>query len=184
MCNEFAQERAWKAYCDEMQREALTIITPEQPNLPFGSVRPSDNAAIVRAVPGGAALELMPWGWTPGSGKGLIINVRAEGRCDPAVARGLALIDRFYEFKGDKPPKSKFEFSPATNEPVAFGVIIRNGRFTLATCEPGDDVRDIHDRQPIIIPATRWKRWLTEDDWPADLARPSPPGTLKSLQVR
>lgn len=82
MCNEFAQERAWKAYCEEMAREAIEIITPNHPDLPFGSVHPSDNATIVRAVPGGAALELMPWGWVPQGRKGLIINVRSEGRRD------------------------------------------------------------------------------------------------------
>ena len=41
MCNEFAQERAWREYSEMMQREALKIINPEQPDLPIGSIRPS-----------------------------------------------------------------------------------------------------------------------------------------------
>ena len=45
MCNEFAQERAWREYSEMMQREALKIITPEPPELPFtANRRPTDPA--------------------------------------------------------------------------------------------------------------------------------------------
>ena len=46
MCNEFAQERAWREYSEMMQREALKIITPEPPDLPLGSIRPSERVRI------------------------------------------------------------------------------------------------------------------------------------------
>ena len=49
MCNEFAQERAWRAYCEMMAREALEIVSDEATTLPSGSVRPSEHAASSRA---------------------------------------------------------------------------------------------------------------------------------------
>ena len=60
MCNEFAQERAWREYSEMMQREALKIITPEPPDLPLGSIRPSEHALVVSGAPGGIALDLLP----------------------------------------------------------------------------------------------------------------------------
>lgn len=130
MCNEFAQERAYKAYCELMQREALGIISPtHEPELPFGSIHPSDPAVIVSAAVAGSVLELIPWGWPPRGGKGLVINVRSEGRSDPPSARGIAPFNRFYEFADGKSPKPKFELAPIGNEPLAFPVIKRDGRF-------------------------------------------------------
>ena len=102
MCNEFAQELAWNAYCEMMQREALAIVSEEPDYLPNGSVHPSERAAIIQAAPGGSRLELMTWGWTPYGGKGLVLTVQSEKRNDPAKARGIALISRFYEYPGDQ----------------------------------------------------------------------------------
>lgn len=185
MCNEFAQERAYREYCELMQREALDIVN-DQPDLPvpFGSVHPSERAAIIRAAPGGSMLELIPWGWTPYSGKGLVINVQSEKRRDGPQARGIAPMSRFYEFRGAKAPKSKFEFSPATNDALGFAVAIQNGRFALMTTEPNEDVAGIHSRMPVTLRSRDWRRFLTDPDFPHDLVAPAETGTLKSLQVR
>jgi putative SOS response-associated peptidase YedK len=184
MCNEFAQERAWRLYCEVMAAEALEITHAAPDSLPNGSVHPSEQAAIIRAAPGGSRLDLTPWGWPPAGGKGLVINVRSENRRDPPGARGIALMDRFFEFRGEKAPKSKFQFSPAVNEPLAFAVVIRDGRFALVTTEPGPDVAEIHGRQPVILRPAQWREYLTGSAWPSELMAPSPAGTLNSLQVR
>lgn len=184
MCNEFAQERAWKAYCEMMAREALEIVSAELPELPHGSIHPSERAAIIVAAPGGARLDLVPWGWPLRAGKGLVINVRSETRKDPPGARGIAPMDRFYEYRGAKPPKSKFEFAPAVNEPLGFAVILKDGRFSLMTTEPGPDVVAIHNRMPVTLRVSDWPRYLTSTTWPADLTAPAPAETLRSHQVR
>lgn len=188
MCNEFTQERAYKSYCEMMQREALDIIAPqEDPELPFGSVHPSEPAAIVSAAQGGSVLDLLLWGWPPYRGSGLVINVRSEGRTDPPSARGIAPFNRFYGFADGKSPKPKFEFAPVGNEPLAFAVVKREGRFALLTTEPGLDICALdkkHKRQPVIMPSSAWRRWLTGPAWPKDLMDPSPEGTLRLLQIR
>ena len=183
MCNEFAQERTWRAYCEMMAQEALGIVSEEPSVLPSGSVHPSEPAAIITAAPGGSRLDLVPWGWPPWNGRG-VINVRSETRKDPPAARGIAPMDRFYEYRGTKAPKSKFEFTPALNEPLGFAVILKDGRFALMTCDPNPDVQDIHSRMPVTLRASDWRRFLTSTSWPADLAAPAPADTLRSLQVR
>ncbi|MDB5480430.1 MAG: hypothetical protein JWO83_1483 [Caulobacteraceae bacterium] len=190
MCNEFAQEKTWEQYCELMAREAAEIFSEPPPDLPFGSIRPSERAAILSAAQGSGMegrtqLELLPWGWTPpGGGKGLVINIQSEKRRDPPAMRGIAPMDRFYEFKGDKPPKSKFAFTPAVNEPLGFAVIVKNGRFALLTTAPGPDVALIHGRMPVTLRLRDWRRFLTAGPWPADLTAPAPEGTLQALQVR
>lgn len=185
MCNEFSQEKTWKEYYELMQCEAFAIVS-DPPELPLasGSVRPSERAVIISARSGGSALELLAWGWPPPGGKGLVINLRSENRKDPAAMRGVAPVDRFYEFRGEKAPKSKFEFTAFGNQPLGFAVIKKAGRFALLTTEPNADVAEIHPRMPVILPTRDWRRFLTDPDWPMDLAAPSPAQTLKSLQVR
>jgi putative SOS response-associated peptidase YedK len=184
VCNEFAQERAWREYCEQMAREALEIISDEPLEMPFGSVRPSERAAILSAAPGGSKLELLPWGWPPYAGKGLVINLRSEKRKDPPRARGIAPMNSFYEYRGTRPPKSKFKFVPAINEPLGFAVVIRDGRFALLTAEPNSDVAEVHDRMPVTLRLGDWRRWLTSETWPADLVVPAQTGTLRATQVR
>ena len=184
MCNEFAQERAWREYCEIMAREALGIISDEPPELPSGSIHPSERAAIISAASGGSRLDLVPWGWTPYSGKGLVINIQSEKRRDPPAARGIAPMDRFYEFKGTKAPKAKFEFAPAVNEPLGFAVIKKGDRFALLTTEPNADVADIHGRMPVTLRLADWRRFLTSDEWSSALMAPAQAGTLRSMQIR
>ncbi|HLZ84118.1 MAG TPA: SOS response-associated peptidase family protein [Caulobacteraceae bacterium] len=196
MCNEFAQEKTWEQYCELMARGAAEIFSEPPPDLPFGSIRPSERAAILGAGPpgsggGGAGtrLELIPWGWTPPGGKGLVINIQSEKRRDPPALRGIAPMDRFYEFRGDNPPqkgalKSKFAFTPAVNEPLGFAVIVNNGRFALLTTAPNPDVAPIHGRMPVTLRLRDWRRFLTAAAWPADLTAPAAEGTLQALQVR
>jgi len=184
MCNEFSQEKVWRDYCEMMAGEALDIVSDEPPDLPAGSVRPSERAAILGAAPGGSRLDLLPWGWTPSGGKGLIINIQSEKRRDPPWARGIAPMDRFYEFRGAKPPKSKFALTPAVNEPLGFAVIRKDGRFALLTTAPNADVADIHNRMPVTLRLADWRRFLTDEAWPAALMAPAEAGTLRSAQVR
>lgn len=140
----------------------------------------------MRAPPGGeAGLHLLPWGWTPpAGGRGLIINIQSEKRRDPPAARGIAPMDRFYEFRGEKAPKAKFAFTPAVNEPLGFAAIVKGGRFALMTTTPNADVAPIHGRMPVVLRLRDWRRYLTTGAWPADLTAPAPEGTLQALQVR
>jgi putative SOS response-associated peptidase YedK len=182
MCNLQDHYQAWDAYA-EFMREIAPLRGPPI-DLPQGPVRPSELTPIVSAEADGTRLELLPWGWKPASGKGLVINLRSEGRRDGPASRGLTFPTAFYEYSGDKPPKSQWRFVSATNEPIAFAVIRRGPAYSLVTCVPGPDVAPIHNRQPVILPRGAWRRWLTDPAWPGDLAAPSPAGGLRATQTR
>jgi len=86
--------------------------------------------------------------------------------------------------RGTKPPKSKFEFSPATNDDLGFAVAVKGGRFTLMSTEPNEDVVAIHHRMPVTLRSGDGVRFLTEAEFPRELVAPAVAGTLKYLQVR
>ncbi len=88
------------------------------------------------------------------------------------------------KFRGDKPPKEKWEFRAAIHEPIGMAVTMREGRWAHLTTEPSPDVAAIHKRQPAILRLSDWPRFLTEETWPMDLMEPSPEGMLKGVQVR
>ena len=50
--------------------------------------------------------------------------------------------------------------------------------FTLATCEPGEDVKPYHHRQPVILSAEQAADWLRLDGPGRELLQPSHPGSL------
>jgi len=182
VCNLQDHYQAWDTYAEFMREIAPLLGTAI--DLPHGPVRPSEPTPILSAEAGGSKLELLSWGWKPANGKGLVINLRSENRRDGPAARGLTFPSAFYEYAGEKPPKTQWRFTSATNEPIAFGVIRRGPAYALVTCEPGGDIAPIHGRQPVILPRDAWRRWLTDAAWPADLTIPSPPGSLRATQTR
>lgn len=54
--------------------------------------------------------------------------------------------------------------------------------FTLATCAPGPDMAEIHNRQPVILDAAGAAEWLKLDGPGKALLTPSPAGTLAATQ--
>ena len=183
MCNIYEHKLSWAEYSAHMRAVKLGLVG-EPVEVEPRPVRPSEPAPVVRADPEGARFCLLKWGWSAPGRPGLVINIRSEGRKDPATARGIALPESFYEYRGDKRPKSQFRFTPQTNEPLAFAVLCKGDAYSLLTCEPGADVAPIHNRQPVLITRSDWPRWLKDAEWPADLMRPSPAGTLRAEQTR
>jgi len=184
MCNLYEQEKAWLAYCEFMQAEALPApLQADAPDLPIGSKRPSDPAAVILSAGGKPRLELLPWSWKRADGRPLL-NVTAERWKGPPAARGIVPIDAFYEYRGEKAPKQQWRFTPTANEPQGFAVAVQDGRYVLITTEPGPDVEPVHDRQPAILGLRDWHAWLSEPDWPRQLLKPSPAGALQAMQTR
>ncbi|HWE99337.1 MAG TPA: SOS response-associated peptidase family protein [Caulobacteraceae bacterium] len=148
------------------------------PNLaPLEEIRPTDPAPVVQAFEDGVRLDQLRWGFEPPRPKaGPVINFRSEGR---RFDRGRCLVPatHFFEFTGDKYPKTKWRFTHAGDDTFCFAGLVRDDRFTLLTCEPGPDVAPYHNRQPVILPKTDWAQWL-DVSRPQPPLRPSPAGTL------
>ena len=160
------------------------------PNVPdVDEVRPTDRATVVLAGADGAAvLKTLSFGFPPPRPKaGPIINLRSEGRVfDTRDRTGRCLIPMsgFYEFTGDKYPKTRWVFRDPSEPLFCLAGVWRAGEgggpdaFALLTTEPGPDIAPYHDRGVVVAPPERWADWLGAAVFPADLIGPTPAGTL------
>jgi putative SOS response-associated peptidase YedK len=162
------------------------------PNVePVDEVRPTDLGLAVRAAgAAGSTAELAPmrFGFPPPAPKRPpVINLRSEGRRfsnGPDHGRALVPVSGFYEFTGDKYPKTRWLLSGADDEPLALAAVWRMGEgtaaFSLLTAEPGPDVAPYHSRGVLPLPVSAWADWLFDRRPSGDLLAPPPAGTLKA----
>ena len=183
MCNEFRLKLPLDTIVDEFSRLSIPIHwAGGAPNLePRDSIRPTDPAPILIGAPDGAAeLKQLRWGFAQPRG-GPLINFRSDGRRFP-TGRCLIPADGFYEFTGDKAPKSKWLFTAADRALFCIAGFVRDERFTMLTMEPGPDIAPYHDRQIVILPRSQWAEWLGPS--PAMHIPLLPAGSLAVTQVR
>lgn len=167
------------------------------PNIePVEEVRPTDLAQAVRAAAGGEgeAAELIPMRFgfrgpaRPGGGKPPpVINFRSEGRSfgnGERSGRALVPVSGFYEFTGDKYPKTRWILRGVDQPFLALAALWRAGAegepdaFSLLTTAPGADVAPYHDRGVLPLPPSAWADWLFDRRPAEDLLTPPPAGTL------
>lgn len=183
MCNNFRLRAKLDAVIEIFSDTGIPLRFPEGlPNLePRDDIRITDRSVIVRGSHQDATLEVAPWSWKGPHGKP-VFNFRSEGRRF-GKDRCLILADGFYEFMGARSPKSKWLFTVA-NEPLfAIAGIVREGAFTMITCEPGPDIAPYHDRQIVILKPSQWAGWLSHAENEGELLRPMPVGSLQVAQV-
>ncbi|THD80595.1 MAG: SOS response-associated peptidase [Phenylobacterium sp.] len=184
MCNEFASRQPLDKIAQAFSELSLPLHwAGGAPNLePRDSIRPTDPAPIVVGSAEGAELKQLRWGFVQ-PGRPPVINFRSEGRRFPQ-GRCLIPADGFYEFTGEKAPKSKWLFTRADGlELFCIAGLVRDDRFTMLTCEPGPDIAPYHNRQIVILPRARWAAWLGPADAQPPLG-PLPAGSLKVEQIR
>jgi putative SOS response-associated peptidase YedK len=183
MCNEYRFKQSLDRVVEEFSKLTIPIHwAGGAPNLePRDSIRPTDPAPILVGAPdGGAELQQLRWGFARPAG-GPLINFRSDGRRFPS-GRCLIPADGFYEFTGEKAPKSKWLFTAAEDDLFCIAGLARDGRFTMLTMEPGPDIAPYHNRQIVILPRAQWADWLSPSP---DAAIPAlPAGSLKVAQIR
>lgn len=198
MCNSFAARLNFTQLVEAFARAGRPILKPgpeAAPNLPpLDEVRPTDEAPVVRAFGDGAELTPLRFGFAPARPKaGPVINYRSEGR-EFRQGRALVPVSAFYEFTGDRYPKTRWAFTPGPGLRRApflcLAALWRPARdawpesFTLLTAEPGPDVAPYHDRGVIPLPPEAWAAWLDPANADAaTLLRPSPEGALAVAQA-
>lgn len=137
----------------------------------------------VLVVPSGSdALVFRNWGLVPSWAEDRkigykMINSRSETVFDkPAFresvrsARCLVPAQAFYEWKITGSGKQPFAIGPVNGEVFAMAGIMAHWEdqatgevvdsFSILTCAPNTLMDSIHDRMPVILPATRWHSWL------------------------
>ncbi|MEX0868487.1 MAG: SOS response-associated peptidase [Nitriliruptoraceae bacterium] len=151
------------------------------------NVAPSTDVYAVIEDGTSRRLGTMRWGFVPVwakqvGGRGQPINARLETVATsrmfaPSFRRKRCLLpaDGFYEWKdrGEGRRKQPYFIAEVSGEPLAFAGIYSSWRAdddqppivsaAVVTTSAAGAMRDIHDRMPLMLPASLWASWLTED---------------------
>ena len=170
---------------DRMNRSPLTARWQENASVVTrGEVRPTDIVPVIApSRRGDRAVFPMKWGYT---GRSLLINARAETAAEKPTFkedwrrhRCIVPASFYYEWEhligadGKKHTGRRFSIRPE-NAMVTWlcGLYrIENGlpHFVVLTREPGDNIRFIHDRMPLILPMEQTGEWIRPDADPERL---------------
>ncbi|MBE5996451.1 MAG: SOS response-associated peptidase [Lachnospiraceae bacterium] len=150
-----------------------------------GEIRPTDVVPVIAPNRRGErAVFPMKWGF---SGKSLLMNARVEtAAAKPmfrdAWARNRCIVPASWYFEwehltgrdGKKKTGDKYMIQPKGSTVTWLGGLYRieDGLpvFVVLTREPGEDIRFIHDRMPLILPDDLVGEWIRPDADPAELA--------------
>ena len=135
--------------------------------------------------------------------KAMCTNARAETIDTTATFREaykrrrcIVPATHFFEWKkleleNPKGPKQKMRITAAGREAFYFAGLWDRAHpsdvegvlesFTLATCAPGPDMAEIHNRQPVILDAAGAAKWLELDGPSKALLHAGPAGELEAV---
>lgn len=179
---------------------SLFDAVPEDPGPPGPrlNVSPTERIAVVVPRAGGRALTAMRWGLVPRwykapNGGPLLINARAETLASKPAFRDAArerrcLIpaDGFYEWQGEKPPKTPYVIRPRGGGLMALAGLWQEWQGTptcaIVTCAANAALAPIHERMPVVIAPADFALWLGEAGPGASrLMVPAPDDALEAL---
>lgn len=150
----------------------------------YGEVRPTNVVPVIASNRAGArAVFPMKWGFT---GRTLLMNARTEAApVKPtfkeawASHRCIIPASWYYEWEhltgndGRKRTGAKYLIQPKGSDMTWLCGLYRieNGLpvFVILTREPGDEIRFIHDRMPLIMPGDYVNDWIKPDVKPEEL---------------
>jgi len=150
----------------------------------YGEVRPTNVVPVIASNRAGArAVFPMKWGFT---GRTLLMNARTEtAPVKPtfkeawASHRCIIPASWYYEWEhltgndGRKRTGAKYLIQPKGSDMTWLCGLYRieNGLpvFVILTREPGDEIRFIHDRMPLIMPGDYVNDWIKPDVKPEEL---------------
>jgi putative SOS response-associated peptidase YedK len=204
MCGRFA------LYADKTMLELFLGISLFPGFSARYNLAPSQSCLFIK---GGTGRNLSPsylsWGLIPAWAKdksmaGKMINARAETITEkPSFKsafnkrRGIIPANGFYEWKTTGKSKTPFFISPKDQSLLGFGGIWESNThlgeettetFSIITTAANQDMNELHERMPLIIPRGSWKTWLNHEGGnSADIAallQPAPSGFLQLKEVR
>jgi putative SOS response-associated peptidase YedK len=171
-------------------RVALDSLPPLGPRY---NIAPTQRVLVLRAAADGQReAVLMRWGLPSAAGR-LLVNARAETVARlPAFRDGFArrrcLIpaDGFYEWQKTGERKQPYFIHRPGDQLFAFAGIWQPGpegpsaECVMITQAAGEQMRPIHDRQPVRLPPEAWDTWLAAE---SDARSPDSQASLKALLV-
>lgn len=169
------------------RREDELVETFDVPDLAFDyapsfNVAPGQAVAVLAQDMVSRRIGSLTWGLVPSGfekpGRGLI-NARAETvtskpsfRDSFAYRRCLIPADGFYEWKTEGSAKTPYWFHRPDSGLFTMAALWDHWSpsdgaelytFAILTTGAGDDVREIHDREPLVIGAGSRDAWLARD---------------------
>ncbi len=196
---------------DQIARYFDADEQPERALDPSWNVAPTDDIYVVREREGVRQVAEHHWGLVPFWAKSVaignkMINARADGLATKgafkdsfAHKRCIVPADGFYEWQrlpGQK-VKQPYLITRPGREPLAFAGLWSSWRppgsdgserlrsATIITTTPNDLMATIHDRMPVILPASAWDEWLDPTNTDVDdLGRLLVPAPTDLLTMR
>ena len=187
MCTRYWTEESpeLRAIVEEMKRSPLAARWQRKTGIrTYGEIRPTDVAPVIapdRA--GNRAVFPMKWGYT---GRSLLLNARTETaavkptfREDWQRHRCIVPASWYFEWEhlqgndGRKHIGGKYMIQPRDSSMTWLCGLYRIEEglpvFVVLTREPGEELRFLHDRMPLILPEQYIGEWIRPDTRPEDL---------------
>jgi putative SOS response-associated peptidase YedK len=151
-----------------------------------GEVRPTDVVPVIAPNrKGERAVFPMKWGF---SGRSLLLNARVETAASKPTfkeswERRRCVIPASWYFEwehltgsdGKKHTGDKFMLQPKGSTMTWLGGLYRIEEglpvFVILTREPGEEIRFIHDRMPLILPEDAIDAWIRPDGDPEEVMK-------------
>ena len=180
MCGRFTQQRPASELAEIFAAEPLADELGARYN-----VAPTDEAFVVVQREERRAITAYRWGLIPHwaterKAGSRMFNARAETlTASPAFRdafrrkRCLVPVDSFYEWRRLGGARQPFRVARADGRPLVLAGLWAGWRdpeidavvrtFTIVTTAPNDQLADLHDRMPVILPDDAWAPWLAAD---------------------
>lgn len=201
MCGRFAFYAPREAI-----RELFGVEFPEELTPRYNIAPTQPVPAIRRAASGVPEAAMLRWGlipaWASDPAVGnRMINARAETlAAKPAFRKAyrhrrcLILASGFYEWRKRGRIKTPFYVTMPDERPIAFAGLWEQwekGQRLIESCsiittDANRELRDLHDRMPVILAPAAARRWLSPEEDPValtNLLRPAPDGSLAVREV-
>ena len=187
MCSRYWTDESpeLRAIVEEMNRSPLTEKWKTETAVKsYGEMRPTDVVPVIAPDPSGRrAVYPMKWGYT---GRSLLINARTETAAEKPTfredwARHRCIVPASWYFEWEHRPENgqrgragdKYKIHPKGSGMTWLCGLYRieNGMpvFVVLTREPGEGIRFIHDRMPLIMPERLVNEWIRPDIRPETL---------------
>ena len=127
------------------------------------NAHPKQKLPIIKSYTNGKTLESYEWGLIPSWAEQKkdfrpLINARLETLMEKIsfkkliqTSRCVVIADGYYEWKRDEKEKKPYYFMKKNNDPMFFAAIYQENRFCIITRESSENIKEIHNREPLII---------------------------------
>ena len=188
MCGRYAMygpvslSREAKAAADDMGIDLEGLLDQRDP---LYNIAPTHKPPILVHAVDGYVMKGTRWGLIPSWAKdekigSKLINARVETVAEKPSFRAafkkrrcLVPASGYFEWTGAAGAKQPYFIRDPDGRLVMFAGLWEAWKrtdeadwlhtFTIITGEPGKVSGDIHDRQPVILPAASWMDWLTDE---------------------